>query len=159
MAVAFTREEDYEAQAANLPDRPISPHPNLVTASGLTAIELALADARAAYAAAQAEGGISADRTAMARATRDLRYWSARRASAQLTEPQPVANVVHFGHTVEMEREDSRRQTYRIVGEDEADPAQGRVSYVSPMARALLSKAVGDVVQVNGAEIEILAVW
>ena len=159
MAVAFTREEDYEAQAANLPDRPISPHPNLVTASGLAAIELALADARAAYAAAQAEGGISADRTAMARATRDLRYWSARRASAQLTEPQSMASIVHFGHTVEMEREDSRRQTYRIVGEDEADPAQGRVSYVSPLARALLSKAVGDVVQVNGAEIEILAVW
>ena len=158
MAVAFTREEDYEAQAANLPDRPISPHPNLVTASGLTAIELALADARAAYAAAQAEGGISADRTAMARATRDLRYWSARRASAQLTEPQPIAGVVHFGHTVEMEREGSRRQTYRIVGEDEADPAQGRVSYVSPLARALLSKAVGDVVQVNGAEVEILGI-
>ena len=159
MAVAFTREEDYEAQAANLPDRPISPHPNLVTASGLAAIDQALADARAAYAAAQAEGGISADRTAMARATRDLRYWLARRASAQLTEPQSIAGVVHFGHTVEMEREDSRRQTYRIVGEDEADPAQGRVSYVSPLARALLSKAVGDVVQVNGAEIEILAVW
>ena len=158
MAVAFTREEDYEAQAANLPDRPISPHPNLVTASGLTAIELALAGARAAYAAAQAEGGISADRTAMARATRDLRYWSARRASAQLTEPQAIAGVVYFGHTVEMEREDTGRQTYRIVGEDEADPAQGRVSYVSPLARALLSKAVGDVVQVNGAEIEILAV-
>ena len=158
MAVAFTREEDYEAQAANLPDRPISPHPNLVTASGLAAIERALADARAAYAAAQAEGGISADRTAMARATRDLRYWSARRASAQLTEPQAIAGVVHFGHTVEMEREDTGRQTYRIVGEDEADPAQGRVSYVSPLARALLSKAVGDVVQVNGAEIEILAV-
>ena len=159
MAVAFTREEDYEAQAANLPDRPISPHPNLVTASGLAAIDQALADARAAYAAAQAEGGISADRTAMARATRDLRYWSARRGGAQLTEPQSIAGVVHFGHTVEMEREDSRRQTYRIVGEDEADPAQGRVSYVSPMARALLSKAVGDVVQVNGAEIEILALW
>ena len=158
MAVAFTREEDYEAQAANLPDRPISPHPNLVTASGLAAIERALADARAAYAAAQAEGGISADRTAMARATRDLRYWSARRASAQLTEPQSIASIVHFGHTVEMEREDSRHQTYRIVGEDEADPAQGRVSYVSPLARALLSKAVGDVVHVNGAEIEILAI-
>ena len=87
MAVAFTREEDYEAQAANLPDRPVSSHPNLVTATGLAAIEAELASARAAYAAAQAEGGISADRTAMARATRDLRYWSARRGSAQLTEP------------------------------------------------------------------------
>src|SRR5579859_3437369 len=133
MAVAFTREEDYESQAANLPDRPISPHPNLVTASGLAAIEAELAAARAAYAQAQAQGGISADRTAMARATRDLRYWSARRASAQLTEPEPQAGRVQFGGTVEIEREDGRRQAFRIVGEDEADPAKGSVSYVSPL--------------------------
>jgi transcription elongation GreA/GreB family factor len=158
MAVAFTREEDYEARAADLPDRPISPHPNLVTASGLEAIEAELAAARAAYAAAQAEGGISADRTAMSRATRDLRYWSARRGSAQLTEPEGVADTVQFGRTVEIEREDGRRQAYRIVGEDEADPAQGRISYVAPLARALLGKAVEDVVELNGAEVEVMAV-
>ena len=158
MAVAFTREEDYEARAADLPDRPISPHPNLVTASGLEAIEAELAAARAAYAAAQAEGGISADRTAMSRATRDLRYWSSRRGSAQLTEPEGVADTVQFGRTVEIEREDGRRQAYRIVGEDEADPAQGRISYVAPLARALLGKAVEDVVELNGAEVEVMAV-
>lgn len=158
MAVAFTREEDYESQAANLPDRPVSPHPNLVTAEGLAAIEAELAAARAAYAAAQTEGGISADRTAMARATRDLRYWSARRASAQLTEPAEALGMVQFGRTVEIEREDGRRQTFRIVGEDEADPAKGSVSYVSPLAAALLGKTVGDVVTVNGAEVEIVAV-
>jgi transcription elongation GreA/GreB family factor len=128
MAVAFTREEDHEARAADVPDRPVSPHPNLVTASGLAAIEAELAAARAAYAAAQAEGSISSDRTAMARATRDLRYWSARRASAQLTEPEPEPGKVQFGRTVEVERDDGRRQLFRIVGEDEADPAQGRVS-------------------------------
>ena len=55
MSVAFTREEDLEATAADLPDRPISPHPNLVTPAGLAAIEAALAEARAAYAAAQAQ--------------------------------------------------------------------------------------------------------
>ena len=158
MAVAFTREEDYEARAADLPDRPISPHPNLVPASGLEAIETELAAARAAYAAAQAEGGISADRTAMSRATRDLRYWSSRRGSAQLTEPEGVADTVQFGCTVEIEREDGRRQAYRIVGEDEADPAQGRISYVAPLARALLGKAVEDVVELNGAEVEVMAV-
>src|SRR5690349_673827 len=114
MAVAFTREEDYEARAADLPDRPVSSHPNLVTASGLAAIEAELAAAREAYAAAQTEGGISADRTAMARATRDLRYWSQRRASAQLTEPEPEEGVVQFGRTVEIEREDGRRQRFRI---------------------------------------------
>ncbi|MDB5446597.1 MAG: transcription elongation factor [Phenylobacterium sp.] len=158
MAVAFTREEDNEARAADLPDRPISAHPNLVTASGLAAIDAALDAARAAYAAAQAEGGISADRTAMARATRDLRYWSARRASAQLTEPEGPAGQVQFGRTVEIEREDGRRQSYRIVGEDEADPAKGSISYVAPLARALLGRQAGDVVEVNGAEVEVVAV-
>jgi len=158
MAVAFTREEDYEARAADLPDRPISAHPNLVTASGLAAIEAELAAARAAYAAAQTEGGISADRTAMARATRDLRYWSARRANAQLVEPEDAAGTVQFGRTVEIEREDGRKQSFRIVGEDEADPAKGSVSYVSPLARALFGKATGDAVQVNGAQVEVVAV-
>ena len=158
MAVAFTREEDYEARAADLPDRPISPHPNLVTASGLAAIEAELEAARAAYAAAQAEGGISADRTAMARATRDLRYWSARRASAQLTEPEGLADRVQFGRMVEIERDDGRRQSWRIVGEDEADPTRGSVSYVSPLARALLGKQAGDVVEVNGGEVEVVAI-
>ena len=158
MAVAFTREEDYESQAANLPDRPVSLHPNLVTASGLAAIEAELAAARGAYTAAQTDGGISADRTAMARATRDLRYWSARRASAQLTEPADESGKVQFGRTVVFEREDGRRQTYRIVGEDEADPTKGSVSYVSPLAAALLGKSVCDLATVNGAEIEIVDV-
>ena len=158
MAVAFTREEDYESQAADLPDRPVSTHPNLVTASGLAAIEAELAAARAAYSAAQVEGGVSADRTAMARATRDLRYWSSRRASAQLTEPDAQAETVQFGRTVEFEREDGRRQAFRIVGEDEADPAKGSVSYASPLAGALLGKTVGDTATVNGAEVEVVAV-
>jgi transcription elongation GreA/GreB family factor len=157
MAVAFTREEDLESRAADLPDRPVSPHPNLVTRSGLAALEAELEAAREAYAAAQAQGDVSADRTAMARATRDLRYWSARRASAQLTEPEPVADRVQFGHTVEIEREDGRRQAFRIVGEDEADPAQGSISYVAPLAAALLGKSVGDVARVNGAEVEVVA--
>ena len=158
MAVAFTREEDYESQAADLPDRPVSPHPNLVTATGLAAIERELASARAAYSDAQAQGGVATDRTAMARATRDLRYWSARRANAQLTEPAGEADRVLFGRVVEIEREDGRRQTFRIVGEDEADPARGSISYVSPLAGALLGKAVGDVARVNGAEVEVIAV-
>ncbi|PZQ57309.1 MAG: transcription elongation factor GreA [Phenylobacterium zucineum] len=158
MAVAFTREEDYEAQAADLPDRPISPHPNLVTASGLATIEAELNAARAAYAAAQAEGGVAADRTAMARATRDLRYWSARRANAQLTEPEGEAGSIQFGGTVEIEREDGRRQAFRIVGEDEADPAKGSISYVAPLARAVMGKQVGDVVEVGGGEVEIVGV-
>ncbi|SPU45083.1 transcription elongation factor regulatory protein [Brevundimonas diminuta] len=131
MSVAFTREEDLEATAADLPDRPISPHPNLVTPQGLAQIEAELAAARAAYTAAQAAGSIEADRTAMARATRDLRYWSARRGTAQLVEAPPDGKV-RFGDTVTIEREDGRTQSWRIVGEDEADPSKGSVSHVSP---------------------------
>ncbi|OGN41849.1 MAG: transcription elongation factor [Caulobacterales bacterium RIFCSPHIGHO2_01_FULL_70_19] len=157
MSVAFTREEDLEATAADLPDRPISLAPNLVTSAGLAAIDAALAGARAAYAAAQAQGSIEADRTAMARATRDLRYWSARRASAQLVETAPDGRV-RFGGAVTIEREDGRRQTWRIVGEDEADPAAGSVSHVSPLARALLGKRVGDEARVAGQPVEIVAV-
>lgn len=158
MSVAFTKELDSEAAAADLPDRPISPHPNLVTPEGLAQLDTALAEARAAYAAAQASEDIQADRTAMARATRDLRYYGARRASAQLFEPEAAPGVVRFGDSVTFEREDGRRQTFRIVGEDEADPAHGSVSYVSPLARALLGKSVGDVALVGEGEVEVVAV-
>lgn len=157
MSVAFTREEDLEATAADLPDRPISSHPNLVTLSGLAQIEVALAAARAAYSAAQAQGDIEADRTAMARATRDLRYWSARRATAQLVETGPDGRV-RFGGSVILERDDGRRQTWRITGEDEADPAAGSVSHVSPLAVALMGRTVGDEAVVAGRTVEIIAV-
>lgn len=158
MSVAFTREEDLEATAADLPDRPISPHANLVTPEGLAQIEAELASARAAYSAAQTNGSIEADRTAMARATRDLRYWSARRANAQLLEPAAPDGSVRFGGSVTIEREDGRTQTWRIVGEDEADPANGSVSHVSPLSRALMGKRVGDEAVVAGQPVEILSV-
>jgi len=158
MAVAFTREEDAESQAANLPDRPVSTAPNFVTPQGLALIEAALAEARAAYTAAQSGGGVAADRTAMARATRDLRYWSTRRGSAQLVEAAPADGTVAFASTVSIEREDGRKQTFRIVGEDEADPAKGAISWVSPLAGAMMGKRAGDVVTVGGAEVEIVSV-
>lgn len=157
MSVAFTREEDLEATAADLPDRPISTHPNLVTTNGLAMIEAALAEARAAYAAAQASGAIETDRTPMARAARDLRYWSARRASAQLVEI-PADGRVRFGGSATIEREDGRTQTWKITGEDEADPAAGSVSHVSPLAVALIGKRVGDEAVVAGQTVEIIAV-
>ena len=158
MSVAFTKEGDSEATAADLPDRPISAHPNLVTAAGLAALEAGLTLARAAYSAAQTKGDVHEDRTAMARATRDLRYFGARRASAQLVETPDEPDTVVFGGAVTFEREDGRRQTFRIVGEDEADPARGSVSYISPLAQALLGKSVGDTAMVNGDEVEIVAV-
>jgi transcription elongation GreA/GreB family factor len=158
MSVAFTREEDAESVAANLPDRPISPHANLVTPKGLSQIDEALAAAQAAYAEAQLAGGISSDRTAIARATRDLRYWSSRRASAQLTVLDGPADKMLFGRTVTLEHEDGRRQSWLVCGEDEANPATGSVSYVSPLARAALGQSVGDEITVSGQVWEIVGV-
>jgi transcription elongation GreA/GreB family factor len=158
LSVAFTREEDVEAAAAHLPDRPISRHPNLVTPKGLAELDQALAAARDAYAAAQASGDVQVDRTAMARAARDLRYYTARRASAQLIEPRTGSETVVFGSTVTFEREDGRRQTFRTVGEDEADAAAGSVSFVSPLARALIGKTLGDTAPLQGAEVEVVPI-
>ena len=158
MSVAFTREEDAEAVAAHLPDRPIPTHANLVSQTRHIAIDAELASARAAYDAARSQGQISADRSAMAVATRDLRYWSARRASAQLVEGRPADGAVGFGTKVTIERADGRQQSWRITGDDEADPATGSVSWASPLARAVTGKRVGDAATLAGQEIEILAV-
>lgn len=157
MSVAFTRESDIEAAATDLADRPVSSHPNLVTPEGLAAIDRELAAASAAHAAALGADGLATDRTALARATRDKRYWSARRASAQLIEPGE-GDAARFGSTITFERPDGRSQTYRIVGEDEADPAAGTVSHVSPLARALYGKRVADVAMLAGEEIVLIAI-
>lgn len=162
MSVAFTKESDAEAVAADLPDRPIPAHANLVTPNGLAQIDAQLSAARAAYAAAQAGDAISSDRTAMARATRDLRYWSARRASAQLVETQSAksgaGDTVVFGNRVTLERADGSTCAFAIVGDDEADPAAGSVSYMAPLARALIGKGVGDEVMLAGQPAEIIAI-
>ncbi|WP_140983996.1 transcription elongation factor GreA [Asticcacaulis tiandongensis] len=158
MSVAFTKDEDHEAAAANLPDRPISPHPNYVTPEGLAQLEAAFTEARAAYTAAQASGEVSDDRTAMARATRDLRYYTARLGSAQKIEPVASPDRVVFGCRVDILREDGRRQSFRIVGEDEADPAKGSLSYVSPLARVLMGRETGDEVTISDTVIEITAI-
>ena len=97
------------------------------------------------------------DRTAIARCSRDLRYWTTRRASAQLAEAKPDNETVAFGMTVEIERDDGRLQTLRIVGEDEADPTAGLISWISPIAQAVLGREEGDVATVAGGEVEIVS--
>jgi transcription elongation GreA/GreB family factor len=158
MSVAFTKEEDNEAAAAYLPERPISPHPNLVTGSGLAKLDTALALARDAVALAQTNADLKTDRSAMTRAARDLRYFTARRASAQLFEPTGGPDLVLFGRRVTFRREDGRTQSFRIVGEDEADAAQGMISHISPIAKALLGKRVGDVTAISDSELEVISV-
>ncbi|WP_137156369.1 transcription elongation factor GreA [Rhizobium sp. FKL33] len=159
MSVAFLKEESAEtASETLLPPREISPHANLVTETGLKALETALADARAAWQAAQDIEDVNERRRQQAIPLRDIRYYSERIASAQLMPPPADPDVIAFGSSVTFRREDGRVETYRIVGEDEADPKSGTISYVSPIARLLIGKGEGDVVVMAGKEIEIEAV-
>ncbi len=152
MSRAFTREENAENAVADIGERPVSQHRNLVTQAGLAMIEAEIAKARAELQSAESQ----ADKLRAASVMRDLRYWLARHESAELSVPEPDSDVVRFGMTVELEGEDGKSASWRIVGEDEADPAKGSISHVSPMARALFGKAVGDTVTVNGKEWEIV---
>jgi transcription elongation GreA/GreB family factor len=148
MSRAFVKDSE---DTGALPDRPVSTHANLVTPEGLARLDAEVARWRDAYGEAQR----GEDRDSLATSGRELRYWTARRASAQLVEPDPDAEVVRFGARVAIRRGDGRRQVFRIVGEDEADPAAGTLSHVSPLARALLGREEGDVVSVGGDEVEI----
>jgi transcription elongation GreA/GreB family factor len=150
MSRAFVKEDDDAVE--DLPDRPISTAPNLVTSEGLAAIETEIARLTAALTAA------GEDRGERARVHRDLRYWTTRRGSAHVQPAPPDASIVRFGSTVALDRDDGVRQTFRIVGEDEADPAQGTLSHVSPLARALLGKEEGDSVRVASHDFEITAI-
>jgi transcription elongation GreA/GreB family factor len=153
MSKAFTKEEEGGDVYDDLPDRPISPH-NLVTARGLELIEAELARLHEAHAVAHDAD----DKPLLAKINRDLRYWTSRRATAQVVEPPADATEVQFGSSVTIERDDGRRQTYRIVGEDEADPAHGTLSYVSPVAQALMGKPVGETVQAGAGEATIVEI-
>ncbi|MEW6645036.1 MAG: transcription elongation factor GreA [Pseudomonadota bacterium] len=159
MSVAFTKEESAEtASETLLPDRPISPHPNLVTAAGLGILEAQLKAAREAYDAAQKIEDVNERRRQGALPLRDVRYLSARVRTAQVVAHPTAFDTVAFGCTVTFSRDDGRVQTYRIVGEDEAEPKEGSISFVSPMARLLMGKSVGDVIETSGQEIEIVAI-
>ena len=151
MSRAFVKDQEDAHSTEELPDRLISPHPNYVTVQGLAAIEAEYARLQRDYAAAQAED----DRTLIAHIGRDLRYFAARRASAQVIKPQGDTKRVHFGSKVTIERSDGRRQTFRIVGEDEANPAHGTLSHAAPLARALMGKEVGEAVQAGNTEAQI----
>lgn len=159
MAVAFVKEESAETAAeTQLPDREISKHPNLVTEAGLKALEQALEAAREAVQATVAIEDVNERRRQAAVPARDMRYFAARVGSARVTPKPENPDVVAFGCTVTFTRDDGRTQTFRIVGEDEADPAAGTISFASPMGRFLLGKAVGDAGVLNGQEIEIIAI-
>ncbi|MFZ0765892.1 transcription elongation factor GreA [Bradyrhizobium sp.] len=159
MSVAFTKEESAEtASETLLPDRPISDHPNLVTETGLKALKRQLDEARQACEAAQRIEDVNERRREAAIPLRDLRYFSERVRTAQLVPDPASSDVVAFGSTVTFSRHDGRVQKYRIVGEDEADPKAGSISFASPVAKSLMGKGVGDVAGSGNQELEIVAI-
>ena len=152
MSRAFVKEQDDAPE--ELLERPISPNPNFVTERGLQLIDEAIDALRHDQARAHSAG----DKAAVARAARDLRYWLLRRASAQLVAPPQERMKVAFATRVTLRRSDGRLQHFTIVGEDQADPAQGYIAYNAPLARAVLGKLAGDVAEAPGGEVEIVAV-
>jgi len=148
MSRAFVKET---ATSAPPPERMVADGPNPVTPEGFAQIEDHVA---------RLEAALKSEANTLLRETleRDLRYWAAQRARAEIARP-PSGDAVAFGSTVTILR-DGRKQTFRIVGEDEAEPARGTMSWRAPLAQALIGAQPGDVALMAQpkAEIEVLAV-
>lgn len=146
MSRAFVKEPDGDQVISELPDRVQSPHVNYVTPAGLRQLQERLREIlvrrKGLVGAVAAE-----DKAQLMLIDRDRRYYEERIRRAVLIDPagQP-GDEVHFGAVVEVEAPEGRRMTFAIVGEDEADAARGKISWVSPLAQALAEGRVGDTV-------------
>jgi transcription elongation GreA/GreB family factor len=140
LSVAFRRESDEEHKEPRF-EIPIPVGPNLVTASGLAQIEARVAQLEAFVAGEPQE-------PALEESKRNLRYWRTRLATAQLAPPPP-ADEVAFGSRIGF-RQNGALRRIDIVGDDEADPSAGRISFSAPLARALMGAGVGDLVDFAG---------
>jgi transcription elongation GreA/GreB family factor len=145
MSVAFRRESDEEHREPRF-ELPIPPGPNYVTPRGRALIDARVGELEAALAAVLDE----VTREALAR---DLRYWRTRQVTA-IDAPPPPADAVAIGSRVRV-RMGGRERVLAIVGDDEADPAAGRVAFSAPLARALIGAGEGDRVPF-GAGVEVL---
>lgn len=150
MSVAFRRESDEEHKEPKF-ELPLPSGPNLVTQRGLALIEAKVAELGQRIAGTLAEPEIE-------EAKRELRYWLTRQSTAQLA-PAPEPDVVGFGSHVTF-RLNGRDRIVDIVGDDEAEPEKGRLSFSAPLAQALIGSEPGDLVDFNGQPeaIEIVAV-
>lgn len=152
MSRAFIKESDDAGEP--LPELALSPHPNFVTPEGLRLVETRIETLEAELKAARAAD----DKPLLARVNRDLRYWKQRRSTARVVPPAAGPDVVRFGVTVTLRyADDDSEARFKIVGEDEADPARGLVSFVAPLAKALLGKKIGDDMRASGRAAEIVA--
>ena len=150
MSVAFRRESDEEHKEPRF-ELPIPPGPNLVTAAGLE-----LAEAK--VAGLEAQVAVETEALALADAQRSLRYWRTRLATAELA-PLPPEGEAAFGSRVSF-RLNGAARTVDIVGDDEADPAAGKIAFSAPLARALIGVGPGDFADFAGKAdaIEIVSV-
>jgi len=149
MSRAFVKGDDSDLSGEELPERPVSPHPNYVTALGLAQLR-AKYEALLAHHAQLKAAAEDFDKPKLTEIERDLRYFSQRLDSAILVDVEnEPRDEVHFGATVKAETGDGEVHEFTIVGEDEADVATGKVSWLSPLAKALIGKAKGAVVEVN----------
>jgi transcription elongation GreA/GreB family factor len=154
MSSAFTKDSDDGGALPEPGERHVSTHRNLVTRQGLELIDAEIAALRDEHRRAELDG----DREKLALTSRDLRYWTARRENAEISEPEPASDAVRFGMSVTVRGEDGSSHVWKIVGEDEADAKHGTISHVSPMALALFGRRAGDAASVNGREWEIVSV-
>jgi transcription elongation factor GreB len=144
----FVKEDDLELAGTDLPERPISEHPNYVTPTGLAQLEAQVEALSTKHStlSPQKEDPIISQQLAVTE--RDLRYFEARLEQAILVEAgQDEPTIVVFGTSVMVEDEEGNQHTFQIVGEDEADVNANKVSYVSPLAKALIGHRAGETVK------------
>lgn len=147
MSRAFVKGDDSDLSGEEVPERPISPHPNYVTEEGLAQLRRRYDDLLEQHATLKAAGE-DFDKPKLTAIERDLRYFSQRLDTAILVDPRnEPQDEVHFGATVEAKDENGHVHRFKIVGEDEADVATGKISWLSPLAHALIGARQGDAVK------------
>jgi transcription elongation factor GreB len=146
MSRGFVKEDDLEHAGTDVPERPVSAHINYVTLNGYAQLEQWAAALENQRKILNSNKDNNEAIAALAIVHRDLRYVSSRLESALITKPELTATLVLFGAKVTVEDENGKRNTYEIVGEDEADIKINKVSWVSPLATALIGQKVDDAV-------------
>ena len=153
MSRGFVKEDDLEHAGTDVPERSVSVQPNYVTVNGYAQLQSKAIQLEQLRASLQANKDEPSAQQQLAVINRDLRYFLARLESAQvikpLTKPDVASNQVLFGAKVTVEDDEGELHQFIVVGEDEADIKANKVSWTSPLAKALISHKVGDSVMWN----------
>ncbi len=164
MGRAFTKESTDDLVSGDMPERPVPAHVNYVTPHGheqLQARVKALQEQHEALAVQSVDD--SAAKQKLREIERDQRYFNAQLERAMVVDPagQP-RDEAHFGAAVKILDEDGKSHRFTIVGDDEADVAGGKISWASPLAKAMIGAKVGDTVNwrrpAGDAQVEIVEI-